>query len=107
VSRRFSDDELLLTTTLYWLSGAFASSVRFYGGFAQPWVARHAERPTLLAPTGVAVFPKELAHVTREEAAEHANLVHWSEFDRGGHFAPSEEPELLVRDLRDFFRPLR
>jgi hypothetical protein len=25
----------------------------------------------------------------------------------GGHFAPMEEPELLVRDIRDFFRPLR
>jgi hypothetical protein len=25
----------------------------------------------------------------------------------GGHFAAAEEPELLARDLREFFRPLR
>ena len=26
---------------------------------------------------------------------------------RGGHFAALEEPELLVEDIRLFFRPLR
>ena len=26
---------------------------------------------------------------------------------RGGHFAAFEEPELLVDDVREFFRPLR
>jgi len=26
---------------------------------------------------------------------------------KGGHFAALEEPELLVQDIRDFFRPLR
>jgi epoxide hydrolase len=35
------------------------------------------------------------------------NVVRWSEFDRGGHFAALEAPDLMVRDLRDFFRPLR
>jgi len=108
MNRCFSDDELLLTTTLYWLSGSFASSVRFYkASFGQPWIPRHQERPTLRAPTGIAVFPKELRKVSQEMAREHANLVHWAEMPRGGHFAASEEPELLVDDLRTFFRPLR
>jgi pimeloyl-ACP methyl ester carboxylesterase len=108
VSRRFTDDELLLTTTLYWLSNSFASSVRFYkASFGKPWVPKHADRPTLRAPTGIAVFPRELRKVSREFARGHANLVHWSEMPRGGHFAASEEPALLVGDLRKFFRPLR
>jgi pimeloyl-ACP methyl ester carboxylesterase len=107
VSLRFTDDELLLPTTLYWLSGSFASSLRFYGGFGIPWVPRSPGAPALKAPTGIAVFPNELQRVPREVAEESANLVHWSEFDRGGHFAPSEEPELLVEDIRSFFRPLR
>ena len=34
-------------------------------------------------------------------------IAHWSEFDRGGHFAAMEAPELLVGDVRDFFRSLR
>jgi len=29
--------------------------------------------------------------------------VHWSEFDRGGHFAALEAPDLVVEDLRTFF----
>ena len=108
VTRRFTYDQLLMATTLYWLSGSFASSLRFYAAsFGRPWMPRHDRRPTLQAPTGIAVFPKELVHVPRELASEHANLVHWSEMPSGGHFAPAEEPQLLVDDLRAFFRPLR
>jgi pimeloyl-ACP methyl ester carboxylesterase len=33
--------------------------------------------------------------------------VDWSEFDRGGHFAAMEAPDVVVDDVRDFFRPLR
>jgi epoxide hydrolase len=40
--------------------------------------------------------------------AERANnIVHWSEFDRGGHFAAMEAPDLLARDVREFFRAYR
>ena len=38
---------------------------------------------------------------------DNANLVHWSEFDRGGHFAVLEVPELVAGDLRTFFAPVR
>ena len=34
-------------------------------------------------------------------------LAHWSEFDRGGHFAAMETPDLLVDDVRAFFRARR
>jgi hypothetical protein len=30
----------------------------------------------------------------------------WSEFDRGGHFAALEAPDLLVGDVRRFFGAL-
>jgi hypothetical protein len=32
---------------------------------------------------------------------------HWAEFGRGGHFAAMEVPDLLVGDVRDFFRRFR
>jgi pimeloyl-ACP methyl ester carboxylesterase len=35
------------------------------------------------------------------------NIVHWSVFDKGGHFAAMEQPELLVADVREFFRRFR
>ena len=34
-------------------------------------------------------------------------VEHWSEFDTGGHFPAMEVPDLLVEDVRTFFRPLR
>jgi polyisoprenoid-binding protein YceI len=40
-------------------------------------------------------------------SARFDDVVHWSEFDRGGHFAAMEVPEILVEDIRAFFRGLR
>ena len=31
------------------------------------------------------------------------DIRHWTEFDRGGHFAAMEVPDLLAGDVRDFF----
>jgi pimeloyl-ACP methyl ester carboxylesterase len=33
--------------------------------------------------------------------------VRYTRFDRGGHFAALEEPDLFVDDVRAFFRQLR
>ncbi len=35
------------------------------------------------------------------------NLQQLSQMQSGGHFAPMEEPDALVEDVRSFFRPLR
>jgi pimeloyl-ACP methyl ester carboxylesterase len=108
VESRFSLDELITSFSLYWLTGSVAGSLRYYAdSFATPWAASHDRRPTLEAPTGIAVFPRELVHVPRALAQQATNLVHWSRMARGGHFAAAEEPELLVEDIRAFFRPLR
>jgi pimeloyl-ACP methyl ester carboxylesterase len=56
-------------------------------------------------PAGVALFAEDIA--IRRYAAQSNKIVHWSEFDRGGHFAAMETPDLLIADVRDFFRPLR
>jgi hypothetical protein len=34
-------------------------------------------------------------------------MEHWSEFEHGGHFPAMEVPDLLVGDLRKFFRSFR
>jgi pimeloyl-ACP methyl ester carboxylesterase len=36
-----------------------------------------------------------------------ANIIHWNELDKGGHFAAWEQPELFVAELRDCFRKVR
>src|SRR6202035_3196823 len=57
-------------------------------------------------PTGVAVFPCEIAPPIRRFAELYNNIVHWSEFDRGGHYPAWEDPVVLVGDVRGFFRVL-
>jgi pimeloyl-ACP methyl ester carboxylesterase len=56
-------------------------------------------------PTAVAVFPGDIT--LRPLAERDHNVVRWTEFSRGGHFAAMEAPDLLAGDVRDFFRQLR
>jgi microsomal epoxide hydrolase len=100
------DRDLLLTNvTVYWLTGTAGSSARLYyeAAHSGSWGPPAAST----VPTGVAVFPREIAPPIRRFAELSNNIVHWSEFDRGGHFAAMEVPELLVGDVRDFFRQFR
>jgi pimeloyl-ACP methyl ester carboxylesterase len=94
-------DAILTNVMLYWLSGTAGSAARLYKEMADVW--EPAERSPI--PMGVAVFPGDVS-VRRFVEREH-EVVHWSEFDRGGHFAAMEAPELLVGDVRKFFRGLR
>nr|WP_245721860.1 epoxide hydrolase family protein [Nocardia crassostreae] len=95
-------DQLLTDVSIYWFTGTAASSARLYKEGQQAW---GSTAPYSGLPHGVAVFPGD-GGVRRIAEREH-NVVHWSEFDRGGHFAAMEAPDLLVEDVRTFFRPLR
>jgi pimeloyl-ACP methyl ester carboxylesterase len=108
VERRFTKDDLLTTVMLYWLTGSAGTSMRFYWeNMRLAWKPAHDRRPAIEAPTGIAVFPKELLFLPRKLAEQNANLVHWTQMQSGGHFAPAEEPERLAEDIRACFRPLR
>jgi epoxide hydrolase len=100
-----SRDDVLTDVMLYWLTGTANSSFRMY------WEHFHGPQgdvpPPSAVPTGLAIFPHEIAPPVRAIAEQLANLVHWSPQPRGGHFAALEEPGLLVDDIRAFFRPLR
>jgi pimeloyl-ACP methyl ester carboxylesterase len=98
-------DQLLTNVMLYWLTATAGSSARLYYEAARTG-AWGPPRPST-APTGVAVFPREIAPSVRRLAELSNNIVHWSEFDRGGHFAAMEEPDLLVGDIWEFFRRFR
>ncbi len=108
VERRFSKNELLTTMTLYWVTGSIGSAFRsYYERAHHPWQPVHSRTPVVEAPTGVAVFPGEIIHMPRRWAERYYNLQRWTVMPAGGHFAPMEEPERLVEDIRAFFRPLR
>ena len=98
------DRDLLLTNiSIYWLTRTAGSSAnRYYESAHDPSAWAPKERGTV--PTGVAVFPGDVA--IRRFAERTNNVVHWSEFDRGGHFAAMEVPDLFIGDVRRFFREL-
>jgi pimeloyl-ACP methyl ester carboxylesterase len=95
---RVDRDHLLTNAALYWFTGTAGSSARLYHeGAATAW---GPQRPSTV-PTGVAVFARDVG--IRRFAERTNTIVHWSEFDRGGHFAALQAPDLLVGDLRAFF----
>ncbi|ANP52773.1 pimeloyl-ACP methyl ester carboxylesterase [Streptomyces griseochromogenes] len=102
------DRDLLLTNVmLYWLTGTAGSSARIYYERAHATGRAAAPAEPSTAPTALALFPAELQIPLRHKADRTENIVRWTEFDRGGHFAAMEEPDLLVSDVRAFFRQLR
>ncbi|REE65222.1 pimeloyl-ACP methyl ester carboxylesterase [Streptomyces sp. 3212.3] len=100
-------DRLLTDVMLYWLTGTAGSSARIYYERAHASGRAAAPAEPSSAPTAVALFPAELQVPLRHRAERTENIVRWTEFDRGGHFAAMEEPDLLIDDVRAFFRQLR
>ena len=102
----YTKDELLTNVMIYWVTQTIGSSVRFYyeNSHGPPLVA---EGQRVEVPTGVAVFPKEIRHPPRKRVEQVYNVQRWARMPRGGHFAAMEQPELLVQDIREFFRAIR
>ena len=95
-------DHLLDLVVLFWVTGTAASAANLY---YENRVATPTPTVPSGVPTGIALFPTD--PMTRAAAARRHHLVRWSEHRRGGHFAALEAPDLLVDELRTFFRPLR
>ncbi|MFE5840589.1 epoxide hydrolase family protein [Streptomyces niveus] len=99
-------DRLLTNVMLYWLTGTIGSSARIYyeRAHAAYWGAPPDPSP---APTALADFAHDNFIPLRHIADLTNNITRWTSYDRGGHFAALEVPELLVADVREFFRTLR
>jgi pimeloyl-ACP methyl ester carboxylesterase len=93
-------DEILADVSVYWFTGTAGSTANLY------YESMHSgDWPTPSGvPTGVAVFAEDVAIRRYAESAN--NIVHWSDFETGGHFAALETPGLLVQDIRTFFASL-
>ncbi len=95
------NDKILDSVTLTWLTRTAGSSGRIYREGQDSWSAEVEYCPV---PTGLAVFPGD--STVRSLVERELNVVHHNEFDRGGHFAALEAPELVIGDLQDFFGKL-
>jgi pimeloyl-ACP methyl ester carboxylesterase len=94
-------DQLLTNVAVYWFTrtGASAAHALYESMHAQEWGEAGP------APTGWAVFGAD--PIVRRLLDPERQIEHWSEFQRGGHFPAMEAPDLLVGDLRAFFRRFR
>ncbi len=92
-------DQVLTQVSLYWLTNTSATAGRYH------YEEQHsgAEPVVSQGRIGVAVFKDDFQTIRAFADRDNANIDHWSEFERGGHFAALEVPEDVVSDLRAFF----
>jgi pimeloyl-ACP methyl ester carboxylesterase len=105
LERVYRRDELLVLLSQYWFTGTIASSMRMY--LANGAIPAEQRMRRVQVPSGYSLFAGDIAHPPRAWLERTSDLRFLREHDRGGHFAPFEDPETYARDLRDFFRPFR
>jgi pimeloyl-ACP methyl ester carboxylesterase len=101
-------DFLLTLITLYWVTESIATSVRDY------WDNRWHADPIgpddrVRVPTAYASSRNHFigeAEPPREWLERLYDLRRLTAMPRGGHFAPIEQPELVARDIAEFFGEL-
>jgi len=107
IEEYFSKDELLTNVLIYWATETANSSVRSYYERAHD-SHRLAPDDRIRVPTGVALSLEAVQRAPREWVQRrYSDIRHWTEFSSGGHFLAAENPELLARDIREFFRQFR
>lgn len=101
----FTKDELLANVTLYWITQTIHSSIRMYNENSK-YPLQFSENDFIKIPVGFAKFPKELPTPPRSYIEKGFNVTHWTEMPAGGHFAGMEQPDLMAKDIKDFFKDL-
>ncbi|GAA1100136.1 epoxide hydrolase [Nocardiopsis metallicus] len=116
-------DRMLTCVSVYWLTGTAGSAAQIYyeNISANDWSGAGdggegeadsrsegpggwpTERGTV--PTGVLLSAHDVT--VRPWAERDHEIVRWTELGEGGHFLSLEKPDLLVGDIRAFFRDLR
>ncbi|WP_328771730.1 epoxide hydrolase family protein [Streptomyces sp. NBC_00286] len=96
-------DHMLTGISLYWFTATAASAAQIYYEEISAATWDLSGRGT--APTAVLLTANDVA--IRPWAERDHNVVRWTELDRGGHFLAMEAPDLLVDDVRAFFRTVR
>ena len=92
-------EKILTEVSLNWFANASAGMSRSYFDNARA----EAEPQVNAARTGVAVFADDFQTIRVFAERDNSNIVHWSRFEKGGHFAALEVPEVVAGDIRAFF----
>jgi len=105
----YSKDTLLANIMVYIVTKSFnTASWIYYGRREEGGRFLPKEDLPLKVPTAVALFPKEyLEWAPRSYVERIYNVQRWTEMPKGGHFAALEQPDLLVKDIREFAKFLK
>lgn len=104
----FALDHVIDHIMLYWVSNSGASAARLYWEAMQ--ARQHGKDPDapMATPAGISMFPGEQLRLSQRWAERRfANLVHFNELARGGHFAAMEQPAAFVDEVRRTLGALR
>ena len=98
-------DALLTHVTIHWLTGTAGSAPRTYADEdrQQPPSGPTTIPPGLAVPLGLVQFSNDWRSDRAEAERQGAHIVSWNAYDRGGHYAARQAPDLLVQDMREFF----
>ena len=108
IESRFSKDDLINTAMIYWLSESFGTSARYYyEAIHNIWKPSHDRHPMVESITGFTIFEGDVIFRPRKWMEKEHNIKYWNVKSSGGHFAPMEEPEVLIDEIRKFFNPYR
>ena len=98
-------ERFLTNFLIYWLTDTAASSIRLYYENAHD-PAAWAPKANSGVPTAVAVFQDGDIAIRRYGEASN-NIVRWTEYPHGGHYAVMTVPQDWLKDVREFFGQLR
>ena len=105
----YSKDTLLKNIMVYLVTKTFNTASWIYYGRREEggrFLPKDGHR--IEVPTAAALFPKEYLEWPPKSYAERIyNIKRWTKMSKGGHFAALEQPELLIKDIREFAETLR
>jgi epoxide hydrolase len=98
-------DALLTHVMVHWLTGTAGSAPRIYAeeDRQQPPSGPTTIPPGLAVPVGLAQFSNDWPSDRALAERQHARILSWNVYDRGGHYAARQAPDLYARDVREFF----
>ena len=104
----YQKDDLLTNIMIYILTKSFnTSSWIYYGRAKEGGRILSQDGRRVEVPTGCAVYPKEFLTWPPKSYVERLfNIVHWTEMNRGGHFAALEQPSSLINDIQNYCKKI-
>lgn len=104
ISARYSFDQLLDNIALYWFTRTINTSTWMYRSIVASKIFVVPAGQKIEVPTGIGAFQGDIFTMPPRQWVERiANVVHWSEYPDGGHFAAFAEPEAFASEVTAFF----